>query len=514
MKTRALMIALIALAGAVPATGAPQVMAGWPVPVEAGSVHPGPSGGVVVFNDGLDWPATVSAFRLDGSRRWLSVHEPTCGNCVNGPIGRGLRADGNYGPIGPTQDDIWDVTPAGRRVAACRGTVRSDETCLTHEVRFTPAPAPAVVARRGSSVLWTYEQPTLRWSILDLFDVRPAILERSPGNVYTWFGSGLDTATGATAAQQLVALDGATGALRWRALDATPQAALTNGVIATTPATPAPLGASNVVHYAGDGTVRWMTALATGSEVRQVSINEAQDRAVLLVGQVGVRDTGTIVALRLSDGAQVWRSAAGPNVTHVTLGARTAYLATERIGTQPALVAVDFRTGRARWRFETPTPVVGARELRDGTVAFTTLGLTGERNLRPRQGRSTAGLLWRIDPKRRAARPRHASFALASTRWATRCDPSKCTTDGSGTVLRISVPTRTSIGLRLLTPSGRLDVDGPTFFVPAGVSYVRVFSDAGRSRSVAVRRILQMRGSIDGRRQLIRIPVTITPPAS
>ena len=72
------------------------VLPGWPVKVGAGTVLPGPGGGVVVVAAGADTldgtPATVSAFRRNGRRLWSTGRVPGCGNCVDGPARQGVRA--------------------------------------------------------------------------------------------------------------------------------------------------------------------------------------------------------------------------------------------------------------------------------------------------------------------------------------------------------------------------------------------------------------------------------------
>ncbi|MEZ5079475.1 MAG: hypothetical protein R2878_02195 [Thermoleophilia bacterium] len=93
--------------------------------VRMGAARPG--GGVVSVADLNDY--AVAAYRLDGRRRWANVRTPELRHCDGGQAPK-LRPDGRYGPIGPTGDDYWAVSPAGKRVAGCTGVVTADNGCL------------------------------------------------------------------------------------------------------------------------------------------------------------------------------------------------------------------------------------------------------------------------------------------------------------------------------------------------------------------------------------------------
>jgi hypothetical protein len=124
--------ALAMHAAASAAVAAPAVVHGWPVPAPAGSVHPGPEGGVVVIGAVGDALAVaVAAHRPGGGLRWAAVHTPGCGNCDCGPQVESLQPDGTYGLIGVTGDDSWAVDGGGHIVAGCTGTVQADGTCIS-----------------------------------------------------------------------------------------------------------------------------------------------------------------------------------------------------------------------------------------------------------------------------------------------------------------------------------------------------------------------------------------------
>lgn len=201
-------------------------------------VLPGPDGGPVVVSEGLGVHAVplsaVAAFRLDGRRRWLSASPWGCGNCSDGQYPPALQPDGRYGPVGPEGSGAWAVDQSGRRVDSC-GAALADGTCITHTSRPDPQGTrefPVVVARRAGSTRGEYSEPQFPWTIAQDMGVPPRIVQDGAGGIYTSFGPVRDPRV-APLPMQLLALDRSTGALRWRVADASPQAGLASGVLAT-----------------------------------------------------------------------------------------------------------------------------------------------------------------------------------------------------------------------------------------------------------------------------------------
>jgi outer membrane protein assembly factor BamB len=365
----------LALACAVPGAGAPTPLDGWPVSGPAGSVHKGPGGGAVVVNQGvLDaFEYTVSAYRLDGRRRWVNRKRASCGNCDEGPQPARRQADRTYGLIGVTGDDYWSVSQAGRRVRGCTGAVLPDGTCIGAEFPASPPTfegRPTLVARRRGAVLWRLEEPGLVWA--PEFDVAPYVVRDGSGTAYAAYAAETDEG-------RLVAADASTGGVRARApgsfriLGASEDAALA-------------LEGRSLVAVGADGVRRWSTAIGEPFIFPQdVIVDRARERAY--VGRrVGNRWRTT--AFDTGDGSVLWRSPAAQSLRPLSLAAGGLLLAgVVRRGVNAVRsLGLD---GCPRWTFRTAGAVVGARELTGRTVVVST-----DRG-------DAVGPLWRIDPLRR-----------------------------------------------------------------------------------------------------------------
>lgn len=486
------------------AAGAPRVVTGWPVVAAAGSVHPGPGGGPVLiaegfsgFGEGNQIVSSVAAFERNGRRRWLSAYEPGCGNCDGGPQVPGLLADGTYGPIGVEGDDFWGVDQRGVRVAGCAGAVLADGTCIRHEVRggesaFAPT-FPAIAARRGSTTLWEYTQPTQPWSIRADEGVPPIVLA-SPTTVYTSLGPHRYTGQHLIA-QQLIALNLSDGALRWRVFDATPLAVLGASVIGET--------AAGLALYADDGTVRWAASLPANVFVSRVLVDEAHGRVyVSLIRIIGGRrsEVFELVALDAATGAELWRSKPVERARPLSVGSNgLVYAGVDRSG-RHALVAIGL-DGKRRWQFDTTTRVEGARLLSDGTVVVSTSGL---------EVGDLAGLLWRVDPRRAAIGASSSRLTLSRANFRGSCigypTPTCEYSSDLGTVMRIAISREATLQVRVLRTNGSALGAVSSIPAPAGVSYVRLLTFFPGFRG---RRIIDVRGTVGRRLLHVRFPVVI-----
>jgi hypothetical protein len=224
-------------------------------------VHQGPGGGAVVVNQGvLDaFEYTVSAYRLDGRRRWVNRKRASCGNCDEGLQPARPQADGTYGLIGVTGDDYWSVTQAGRRARGCTGP--SSPTAPASRPS-SPGGRPTLVAQRGAMVLWSLAEPDLLWT--PEFDVAPFVVRDGSGTASAAYAP--ETEDG-----RLVAADAASGGLRARTpgsfaiLGATEDAALA-------------LEGSALVAVGADGVRRWSTAIGRSLARRAAALDVPDGR--------------------------------------------------------------------------------------------------------------------------------------------------------------------------------------------------------------------------------------------
>jgi outer membrane protein assembly factor BamB len=485
----------------------PSVVTGWPVVAASGSVHPGPGGGPVLIAD-VSRGSSVAAFRLNGRRRWLSAYEQGCGFCDDGPEQPGLQADGTYGPIGYEGDYFWGVDQKGAQVQGCAGAVLADGTCIYHYVvgaGFSPGPStpyPAVVAGHGTTRLWEYTQPALSWTIAS-DNMVPPVVFANPTTVYTSLGAGLIDQQ--PVGRQLIALNPSDGALRWRVFNVTPLAVLSTGVIGVTR-----LGYhdSGIVSYADDGTIRWTAPLSAKVRVKGVLVDEAHGRVYVSLARVvggGARESDVfeLVALDALTGMEKWRTRAVDRARPLSVGSNgLVYAGIDRDG-RHALRAIG-PDGKGRWQFDTATRVEGARLLPDGTVALSTGGPEGE----------TSGLLWRVDPRRTVSGVRSTRLTLSRTTFKDQCGGLTCEYRSDlGTVMRIAVPRKATLQVRLLRPNRIGEYRPITVLAPAGVSYLRLFAYAFHAEGSEIgargRRIIDVRGSVGGRPLHVRFPVVV-----
>ncbi len=503
MLGRVIAVAAGAAIGSVATASAatPSVVPGWPVAAGTGSLHAGPGGGgVVVVSDGFsgdDDPgpiSTAAAFRLTGVRRWINTTRWGCGNCDDGLQPPERQPDGSYGPIGPDGDGIWAITSAGARVAGCSGVLLTDGTCISHAVGVSPSGTPrypVVTASRGSTVVWRYERPTLSWTIESESLTPPQIVRDQSGTVYTQFGAGNEPA-GTPVPARMISLNEATGALRSQVDNASPQAAFTAGVVAYRPGT-------GLVRYAADGTVAWTNASWTDINFWRVRVDEARKR-IYVSPQFPNRRPTYVAALDSETGVEVWRTRAIDAAQLLSVGPTGTVYASVVSGSRFGLRAIG-PTGVGRFQWETSSAILSARELPDRTVALSTEGNDSFRR--------DCGLLVRINPTRPAAAVSTARFALSQTRFSRSCTADDCRFDPKvGTILRIAVPARAAVRVRILRRDGSvLDTIRPErFSVPAGLTHARIMT--GRPGIVG-RRLIEIRAVVRGRAITQRFPVTI-----
>jgi outer membrane protein assembly factor BamB len=476
-------VVAVAVAGvaAPSAQAVPAVVAGWPVPGLAGPVLPGPGGGVVIVDEGVE-EVYVAALRPDGRILWRSREDLGCGNCDFGPQPVRLQPDGTYGPLGAEGDSFWAVDRTGVRVTGCTGAVLADGTCVSGGLRSGGGGlAVDVSAVRGGAVRWTFTEPDFA-SVAE-GDLAPPVVADGAGTAYAALGRGWVVSTATEVAGRLIALDIATGALRWR-LDG-PFRVLTGlpaGVLV----------ADGARVSAVDGAVvRW--SLPEGARARQGDTIADPARGRVYLGLAADRVTpAEVVAVDIASGAELWRTAAPDRARLLSVGPTgRVYVATERDG-RPALRAID-PSGRGRWSSPVPNPVTGAAELARGRVALTVS--------RPPLGSFLVGattLL--IDPARSAPVPRRRSFALTPDRVRACPDPlvaGRCTT------LRMTLTRPTGLRLRLRTPRGRLADFDARIPAPRGTSWVRLLF--GRPALAAGRHVLEVRagGRVISRRPFV-----------
>jgi len=359
-------------AGALLAAGAvavsPRVVAGWPRNVPAGTVHQGPGGGLVVISIGdvtLEQGAqTVSAFRRDGRRLWSARRAPGCGNCDDGPQPAVLQADGTYGPIGVEGDDFWAVDARGRIVTGCVGVVYADGACVVGGAREDSAfrTSPAIMGRPVGAPPWVVWDDRYGWR--DEFDVPPMTVRDGAGVVYAAFVAPTERATGRRLLHSglLMAVDPTTHAILWTRVG--PTQVLTG------------LGSGVLVNEAGgisaigaDGGVRWSRGLSARQRVVPAQAVYDAARGRVYIGRISGADPPGVTALVASTGAQVWRTTPRDRASLLSVGrGGRVYLAIDSPGRRAAR-GVRLADGRTVWELRTNLPVLGARELVNGTVA-------------------------------------------------------------------------------------------------------------------------------------------------
>jgi hypothetical protein len=365
-----LIVAIVA--AALPAASAvaasPRVVAGWPRNVAAGTVHQGPGGGLVVISIGdatLEQGAqTVSAFRRDGRRLWSARRAPGCGNCDDGPQPEALQADGTYGPIGVEGDDFWAVDPRGRIVTGCAGVVYPDGACVVGGPREDAAlrSSPAITGRPVGAPPWVVWDDRYGWR--DEFDVPPMTVRDGAGVVYAAFVAPTERATGQRLWQSglLMAVDPATHAILWTRVGPTQVlTGLGSGVLVSE--------AGGISAIGADGGVRWSRGLSSRQRVvpQQAVYDAARGR--VYIGRAYGSEPPGVSALVVSTGAQAWRTRPRDRASLLSVGrGGRVYLAIDSPDRRAAR-AVRFADGRTVWEWRTSLPVLGARELVNGTVA-------------------------------------------------------------------------------------------------------------------------------------------------
>jgi outer membrane protein assembly factor BamB len=451
----AVAVLLIPAMAAGTAAGAPLALPGWPVTAPAGSVLAGPTpgGAVVVGAAGEDFVAV--AHRRDGRRLWRAARTPACGNCDAGPQPLRRQPDGTYGPIGYTGDDYWSVSPAGAIVRGCSGAVLPDGTCIAAVSQFVGLDARSTLraVRADGTTAWEQVEPS--FSFVPDFAVPPLVAMDDGGTVYTSYGQGRVPGTGGIAPPRLIAVDAATGALRWRVLEPLAAvAALADGVLAR--------GPEGLVAFRADGARRWTVAPPAGETFRfprSVLVDRRHGRVYVRTGD---DRTARVMAIDARTGAVRWRTAPRDLARLLAVTDDGIVLvATQRDGL-PALRAIG-PEGKGRWQLRTLTRVVDAAGLSDGSVAFT------------QGGKSRVGLLTRIDPGRREPLPRRPRVSLSRSTVPGGC--AFGAGDPDGTVLRVATRRAARLRVRVLTPAGapvNRNARPLSLRAPAGRSFVGV----------------------------------------
>ncbi len=464
------------------ASAAPAVVPGWPVGAPAGTVHAGPGGGVTVIADTIEAvedPLTgVFAFGSNGRPRWRQLIGCSLGpDCQIPAAAPGLLPDGSFGPIVHT-DGPAGVAPTGAAIdPGCGGAPLADGTCVSATV---PTAAGATVrASRAGNTIWTFTEPGLRSMTPASVDL-PPVLTDSAGDVYVGFRD--DAADGQG---RILAADPATGTVRWRRDGVDALTGLGHGVLALTP--------SHLIALAPDGSATWTRprsdlGLVT-ADLAASSVAAIFDRASGHVYLAQRNDAGRVVALDAATGRELWHTAVarrtaggggGPDPIVSVGPTGTVYLAAVRGGHGLLARAPD---GRKLWQYRTATPVTGARELADGTVALAVE--------RPQQNiGSIQGVLIRINPRKVAPTPTHTRVSLDRRTVRMNCaDLVECLAEtGDGAIIRVDTPRATQVRLRVRNALGGVpDRRNPpgfrntiTWTAPGGTTYMRVL-DLGNS---------------------------------
>ncbi len=381
---RMLTVLLLALLPVAPASAAPPsatTVPGWPRAIPAGTVLPGPGGGVVVVWRG-EAGVTVRAFARDGRRLWSTTRDPDCGNCDDGPQPEALQPDGTYGPIGDEGDDSWAVDARGRIVEGCTGVVSADGACVAGAGLLSPLPpslfAPGVRGRTASGVTWTASDPGWGWA----GDVPPMAARDAAGIVYVAFADPARASGGEPAPGLLMAVDPSARAVLWTRLGPTEVlTGLDEGVLVSEN--------GGITAVGPDGVARWARPLAAGQRVRPAEVVNDAPRGRVYVGRTGGARPG-VTALDAATGAQAWRTRPADRARLLSVGrGGRVYVAVDRPGLR-AVRAMRIAGGVA-WERRTRIPALSARELADGTVAV---------SAGARYGHGSDDRLTLLDPRR------------------------------------------------------------------------------------------------------------------
>ncbi|MDH3225864.1 MAG: PQQ-binding-like beta-propeller repeat protein [Thermoleophilia bacterium] len=488
LRTPLALVAGIAVAMPAIAGAAPAIDRGWPVPAPPGTVVQGPGGGPVVSSSSpsLINDFAVVAHRKNGRRQWFNLRSAACGNCDGGAETR-LWPDGTYGPIGFTGDDFWSVDQDGNTTEPCSGVVLADSTCIssgTTRLDGTFDRVPTLSAVRGGTTLWEHVESEHLWT--PEFGVPPTVVRDGAGISYVYFERGVKVG-GGTSPARLIAVN-PSGTLSWRKIDGgEPLAALGGGVVVRT--------ATGVAILNPDGNERWSRATTSPRSTRAVA--DVQGGRVYLHD---LRRQPTVLrALSAATGQQLWRTT---TAALASVSRRGRVYVIDQSGPRNGIRAIT-RDGRLLWRFPTARRVYGAAELRDGRVAISTGGRYVD----------NGALLFRVNPRRRAARVRRGSMSLTRRTFFTECRTSApdqdrhCSLDlRAGTILRIRLRHAAKVRIRFRELNGTATPGAKDVAVnaPAGHSRVRVLATATRVKRGRHHAIITWRER--GRTRVARIP--------
>jgi outer membrane protein assembly factor BamB len=425
-RTWMVLAAGMAVMPAAPAHAAPAHVVGRPVPASATHLVPGTvPGGYVTTGYAASGAILTVAYDRRGRLLWTAGRLPRCGNC-DGEREPQLLPGGVYGPIGPTGDDVWAVDRRGRIVDGCAGVVPAPGECISSgniAVAGEAGPAtPAVTRRDARGPVWTHIETGLRFQ--PEADVWPPVVADGGGTVYTRFG---DAPPGSEDGARLIAIDAATGTVRWRrAGRAEVLTALGRGVVVRDD--------DGLTALAADGAVTWTSRLAVSDAVLDaprgrvlVTTSRSRPRVVAL-------DTATGRTLLTVPGAR------GQRLVHVGRGG-TAYVVRDRTPGSSELRAYD-TSGRLLWRHRAATGIDDALESSDGTVLVALRG-------------HPVGLVTRIDPRRAARPPATGRGDLFPRRVRRSCGGACALTPGRSALLTLDMPRATAVTLTVRRPGRR-----------------------------------------------------------
>ena len=459
--------AVLILAGMTPATAGatpvtPAAVPGWPVIApDSGSAFVAGDGTVLssvpVDTGGSDHGLT-EGFSSHGVTMWRVPYRAVCGNC-DGPAVPSLGPTGVLGPIGWFGDGLWALDLAGQDVTPCPGAIGPDGDCYGLKLNANPG-GPVAVTRVG---VWSFSDDSMPRLYDD--EIEQPTMAFDATTVYVQVPGG--------AGSQLLALDRASGRLRWRMTFTArllgPQRARDGTIVVATRGSGA--SATTVLGLAPTGAQRWRASLA-GPAVTLLA--NPWGPGAYLARQHSVVLAGSGRAPLFTTSGFVRALVPSPDGTLVVAARAQA--------AQPlAIVSGLDRAGHVRWRFRQPIASYG------GDVA--TPAVTGDGTVLMPVG----DLLFRLDPRRAAPAAPAAPRLLVRSRRIRFEGPEQLCVGGKrttctpgtahGTVAELRLPRGTPhvrVTMTLHATSDPLtNVWEARFLAGAGTSWVAVNQPIG-----------------------------------
>lgn len=474
---------------AIAAAPMAQVDPRWPVVAAGPLLLPGPGDGVVTAFPAIGGDTyLVAALSPQGAVQWQHAFSPGCGMCEGESVPE-RTLDGSYGTFGPRNAQNVLILPSGAVRAGCPGAITPTGACIAAMVGEGPHQGmPLISASQASAPV--AGQPSRAWTtrvagfIATTRDVEnpngESVAVDGAGTAYAVFTAG--PYSGPRTDSLLVAVDVATGSVRWQQQTPSAQAdlrtlaAMPRGVLVHRRGP----GGDTVSAVRDDGSVAWQVPAPFDVSDARVVVDGSSNRAYLLRPGVPVAP----VALDLTTGSVAW-----------TTDNRARFLAA---GPRGALLGFDDQerhelravtpSGEPLWTWTSLVPVEAA--------AWTPAGPAYV---------SAGGNLVRVRPGT-VRTPRAMAATAVSVNPARACvSPARCRYTGrEGVLVRVDVPRAGVLSLvHRATPPIRGRVDAGRYWVRWGTL----------TRSGTLRVALT---TADGRRitrtVALRFPSTTPPP--